>query len=646
MRQQWPASIEKIITVRRNYFDDGREIDGAIDPAIYRSWTRCVSTAKRENEVVEFDQIGPSRISELVQRNKALLDAASEPLKDLEKAVSGAGYAVLLTDSRGVAISVGGALDLQHRDIQIAFRQGVDLSEDAIGTSAMACALYERRPVRVFGPEHFFCANERFHCAAAPIIDPRGGLIGSVDITRGSRQADFGALSLVTRCSQAIEYELFRKIPAKVIITLSWQPLSEEHYSDLIFALGADGEILASNESARRFIGADAYRTNLEFEDVFEGRFGNTIAALEGAKLPYSINLRSGIRMFASIWRRDKSVSVIVTASEKTVPFVPIRIKNSTSSPPVLLEFGDDCINQQLGIGHQAYENGLPILILGETGTGKDVVARAIHAKSSRSNSQFVAINCAAIPETLIESELFGHEEGAFTGAKRGGVAGKIEQANSGTLFLDEIGDMPIHLQGRLLRVLENKEVTRLGGREAIKVDFQIICATHQNIQERIDAGHFRMDLFYRINGFSLSLPPLRERLNLEKLVKHMIDELSSGKRRISASALEQLAKYSWPGNIRELKHALIYANAIAESRLEIEAEHLPKSVQSFSVVKGQLPAIESRGVLNSMENLAIKNALKDASGNVGVAANVLGISRATLYRRLKVMGNRERAQR
>ena len=632
-----PASMERIVAARRAYFDDGREDGSLIDPAIYRSWSRCVAAARCETETIAFEQVGRSRLSELVQRNQMLLEAGTGPIADLEKAIAGAGYAVLLTDSRGYAISVGGALEQQHPEIRQAIRPGVDLSEGAIGTSAMACALTERRPVRVFGPEHFFSANQLFHCAAAPIVDPRGGLIGTVDITRGSSHADFGALSLVTRCAHAIEYELFRRVPARAIVTLAWQPQSTEPSADLILAFGDDGEILATNEATRRFMGAETYQVGLHYEDLFEGRFGTTLTLLQGARGAIPVQLRSGICMYASLWARERQGAglaapavVGVAGAGRAARLKPAAVPDTTTS-----DFGDGRINAELEIGLKALHSGLPVLVLGETGTGKDVVARALHERSTRRDAAFVAINCAAIPESLIESELFGYEEGAFTGARRGGAAGRIEQAGGGTLFLDEIGDMPLHLQARLLRVLESKEISRLGGSTTQRVDFQLVCATHQDIGQAVREGRFRRDLFYRINAFMLTLSPLRLRPHLKALACSILAGLSDGARMFSPEALDRLVAYPWPGNVREFRNAIIYAHAIAPAGEQIGAGHLPRSVLAPVLPEGAATGGGQAGVLASLEREAMRRALDECAGNVRLAAKRLGISRATLYRRI-----------
>ncbi|HEX5391641.1 MAG TPA: sigma-54-dependent Fis family transcriptional regulator [Rhodocyclaceae bacterium] len=626
-----PATLQQVAAARRAYFEQGVEPDGVIDQAIFRSWTRCLAADRHEVESVAFQPVGRSHVRELMDRNGTLLQAASEPLNDLTKAVSGAGYAVLLTDSRGYSLTVAGALDQQSPAIRQAFRQGVDLSEDSIGTSAMACALAERRAVRVFGPEHFFSAIHRFHCAAAPIVDPEGTLIGSVDITRDSPKPDLGALSLVNQCARAIERELFRQRPYFLTLRLSWhedQPTGEQ---ELIFAFGSDGEILALNENARRFIGL-GMQHGMYFEDIFEGRFSHFVTILRDAGRAVPIRLRSGLCLFASSGMGQ--VSPRPRSFRPGREEVAVRTADAQQSAP-LPEFGDPAIAQHIGTALRALSKGLPLLIQGETGTGKDVLANVLH-KHSRQSGPLVAINCAAIPESLIEGELFGHAEGAYTGARRGGAPGKIEMADGGTLFLDEIGDMALHLQARLLRVLETREVSRLGAATSRKVDFQLICATHQDIPLAIKQGRFREDLYYRINGFSISLSPLRARCNLPALMVAMLNDIAGAERRLSPAALALLETHAWPGNARELKHALTYACAITDEGDALEPEHFPPQIQAVSPPLSRQPTAEPAGVLNDLENQAIQRALQQANGHVPSAAQILGMSRATLYRRLK----------
>jgi transcriptional regulator with PAS, ATPase and Fis domain len=283
----------------------------------------------------------------------------------------------------------------------------------------------------------------------------------------------------------------------------------------------------------------------------------------------------------------------------------------------------------------------IPIMIMGETGTGKELLAQAIHNDSPRAARPFIAVNCASIPETLIESELFGYEDGAFTGARKKGAVGKILQANGGTLFLDEIGDMPYSLQARLLRVLQERVVTPLGSDKSIPVNVELICATNHNLRERIAKGLFREDLYYRLNGLVVKLPPLRDRTDLESVVRKILaTEAESGRYRISDEILRLFRRHRWPGNFRQLTNLLRTAVVMAGDEQEICLRHMPDDfLDDVEQDDEQTPPQWSNGGVDSnletMEIHAINKALAAHGGNVSAAARALGISRNTIYRKV-----------
>jgi transcriptional regulator with PAS, ATPase and Fis domain len=297
-------------------------------------------------------------------------------------------------------------------------------------------------------------------------------------------------------------------------------------------------------------------------------------------------------------------------------------------------------------------------MILGETGTGKDLLAQAIHNDSTRSHKNFVSVNCASIPENLIESELFGYEEGAFTGAKRKGSTGKILFANEGTLFLDEIGDMPLHLQARLLRVLQERKVNPLGSGREVEVDITVICATNKNLKDMIANGTFREDLYYRLNGLVVKLPALRDRKDLEIVAKKILASVCPAEKRIGISpeVMDVFHRYAWPGNFRQLYNLLRTAVVMAECENDIQMSHMPDDFLSeiqqlapaqklpdapmMQPVQAQaaMPIFEPRASeAFNLENVAIDaiaQALRTSKGNVSAAAKLLGVSRNTIYRK------------
>ena len=292
---------------------------------------------------------------------------------------------------------------------------------------------------------------------------------------------------------------------------------------------------------------------------------------------------------------------------------------------------------------HQAAPGNSTILLRGESGTGKEAIAHAIHYLSPRSKGPFVKVNCAALPETLLESELFGHEKGAFTGATAE-RKGRFEMADGGTLFLDEIGDMPLHLQSRLLRVLQERQVTPLGSGKPVAVDFALVCATHRPLRQEVEAGRFRADLYYRLNGLTLTLPALRERSDFSALVARLLAEMAPGRSlALTPAVARAFADYAWPGNLRQLANALRTATALLEADEEcIDWPHLPDDLadelqqRPLAADAAATMAEPAPDRLQEVSRLAIQRAVAAARGNLSEAARRLGISRNTLYRKLK----------
>jgi transcriptional regulator of acetoin/glycerol metabolism len=620
-----------VLRARHLFFDEGMPPSGLVDDAVWRSWQRCAQDGKRITEATAFNPIERSAIAALLERNRHLVSAAQPAISRLADAVAGTGYGVMLTDETGLGLAVHGPIESGGRMMRQALRPGVNLSERAIGTNAMAAALAERRPVGVFGAEHFFSQNQVFQCAAAPIFDPGGNVIGSIDITRDSPSPQFGALSLVCECAAAIETALFLQVPAFLIVRLKWCRDGNDHPSSALLAFGCDGEIAAMSLVARRLIGQHLALPTRHYQDLFEGSFAEFISALNASDHPLQLQLHSGLKLFAQRLSFKRSSALIGGA------LPPAVVQKKLTFP----EFGHSGITLALTRAQRALAARLPILITGETGSGKEVAAGALHMNSASRNGPFVAINCAAIPKELIEGELFGYADGAYTGARRGGAKGKIEQADGGTLFLDEIGDMSLDLQTRLLRVLENREIMRLGDSISRKVNLQLISATHQDLRQCVAEQRFRQDLYFRINGFLLDLPPLRLRDNIPALIDKLVAEEDIALEHLTAEARTLLETNAWPGNTRELRNALRYAKAMAGESGFIRLEHLPDAISGAEHSLASVIACDrqphKRGQqLKELESQVMSNALQEVGGNISEAARRLGISRSTLHRWLK----------
>jgi len=307
------------------------------------------------------------------------------------------------------------------------------------------------------------------------------------------------------------------------------------------------------------------------------------------------------------------------------------RLRNTQSATPLEGIIATDAAMQRVcRMVEKVAPTSVSVLILGESGTGKELIARAIHSRSDRKARRFVAINCAAIPEQLLESELFGYEKGAFTGAVKQ-TLGKVETAEGGTLFLDEIGDMPLALQAKLLRFLQDRTIERVGGRQEIPVDVRIVCATNQDLQSQIAAQKFRQDLFYRISEVTIQLPPLRDRpgdavVLAQRFLQREVDARSRGARGFTDEALVAIQRHEWPGNVRELENKVRSA-AIMASGPQITADDL-----GFGGNTGRFVMLNLKAIRSAAEKQAVQQALALTGGNISAAAELLGITRPTLY--------------
>jgi len=618
-----PYTPERIWQARRAFFDDGNAPAGLIDDPLLRSWQRCRDQGRGASDQVEFDPVDRAALARLLEAQRTLLEAARPELNVLAQAVSDAGYAVLLTDAQGRALAVEGGIDRRCEPLRQAFRPGVNLSETVIGTNAMASAISEQRLVRVLGPEHFFADNQIFHCCAAPVFDPQGNVVGAVDISRDMPGMVAGAQALTQRCARRIEHKLFEAIPAFVRLRLETQDGSEDAW----LAFNRDGGLLAANIAARHLIDVPYLPQGLDFSDLFDGRFDMLTTAANQSSGELRLRLRGGVQLRARASGLPSPARAIV-ASARALALPP-----AVPTP----EFGDAVFATDFGRALRAFNADLPVLVTGETGVGKEVAACALHRASDRRDGPMITINCGAIAPQLMAAELFGHVEGAYTGARRGGSIGKIEAAQGGTLLLDEIGDMPLDLQVGLLRVLDSGEVVRVGATRAVRADVRFICATHRDLRALVDSGSFREDLYYRISGFLLRVPPLRLRSNFNAVLDALLVEQGHAAQRLDAGLRRALAERPWPGNVRQLRHALRLALALLDDGEVLAIDHFPHDSQAPTVTP-KLPlttAMEEGLNWKQSQQQAIDAALKRTGGNVTAAAALLGIGRATLYRKL-----------
>ncbi|MBI5920634.1 MAG: sigma-54-dependent Fis family transcriptional regulator [Betaproteobacteria bacterium] len=652
---------------------------GLLPSVIEMSWERCLSYGLESDQNSEFDLLERGLLVEQQEKNRNLLTHA-QPVMDVlfDQIVDTQNVVVLANDNGYILHSCGDPEFLKCAE-RVALSPGAEWSEKSRGTNAIGTALAINEPVVVNGDQHFLSANHFLTCSASPIFDPNGRLIGVLDLTGDHRSFNRHTMALVRMSVQMIENRLFASAYSNVLILrFHARPEFVGTLCEGMIALGEDGALLSANRNA-------CFQFGLSLEQMrgasFSSLFGQQINRLFDHLLvrpqdPISLTLNNGIRVQAKAdsvplhLRRHfrlTTESKPATASPKVAASglsCDSDAKDTTTCPLERLRTGDPQIENIIDKIKKVVGRDIPILILGETGTGKELFANAIHYSSPRAEKPFVAVNCAAIPEGLIESELFGYEEGAFTGARRKGNIGRIFQAHGGTLFLDEIGDMPASLQARLLRVLQERVVTPLGGVKSYPIDIAVICATHQKIRELVSAGKFREDLYFRINGLSVKLPPLRKRTDFEALLNVVLRELCGAKPlTIDPEVRELFRHYAWPGNLRQLSYLLRTAVVMAEDEQVIRRKHLPddfledieQALQPVSTPEDDLVAAAAPNVapvtldsaapaaaecasgrLQDLALQAIRDAISRNGGNMSGAARELGVSRSTLYRKLQ----------
>src|ERR1700727_2473918 len=559
-----------------------------IEPHVMRSWYRCLReyriepSAPRQNSV-----LNSQTLKELQQRMGELLPVARAEMESLYEQIAGAGFAVILSDTQGVVLTTITDPALQREFRQAGLSLGALWDERHEGTNGIGTCLAEGCPVTVHREEHFRGYNLSLSCSGAPILDPHGSIIAVLDASTAhssdSRLIQRHTMALVNMSAHLISrWNFLNEFSQSWILRFHSRPEFVGLLHEALVAMDGAGNILAVNEGALLQLGCST-RKALVGEPI-ERFFQFDFAALE----------RRAQFEPSTIWPvRDLSHGRRFFAIARAPLRPPARTLELAAPNPVAEtvegaqrgrgqhHVGEDSqMRKNLTFGRQLFAKQVPILLQGATGTGKEAFAKALHHSGLWFDKAFVTVNCAAIPESLIESELFGYTRGAFTGAVKEGRVGKILQSNGGTLFLDEIGDMPLMLQTRLLRVIEEREVVPLGSDQAIPVNLHVISATHRDIHQMIQSGEFREDLYYRLNGITLQLPLLRDRSDKAQLIRTLLQEENTDQESIEVAedAFQKLLDYSWPGNIRQLRNALRTASALCRDGI-IRMSNLPQEI-------------------------------------------------------------------
>jgi len=631
----------------------GRSLAGAeeFDPQIRASHERSSAFGLSEKDAPDFCSAPATLLNSSLEQNRTLLSHAVPVMETLYQQIVSTHNMVILTDAKGLILHSCGDDDFLQRADKVALRRGVDWSEARRGTNAIGTALVTGEPTSVHADEHYLHINHFLTCSCAPVYDPAGAIVGALDISGEHRSFHKHTLALVRMSAQMIENHIFAStFPQAVSVHFHSRPEFIGTLVEGIAVFSPAGKFLSANRSGQFQLGLSLRSLQAH---TFSSLFGMSISALidnqrSAGNAVMSCCMLNGVQVYLRAEYKAPASFLPPQLAEAPVeapaaaPAAPARPPGASSLR--YLDTGDAQVARVISQLNKIRGKDISVLILGETGTGKELLAQAIHNDSPRNNKPFVAINCASIPEGLIESELFGYIEGAFTGSRKRGHAGKILSANGGTLFLDEIGDMPLALQPRLLRVLEERRVTPLGTDKSISVDIALICATHCDLRRRIEAKTFREDLYYRINGLVVRLPRLSERSDLEAVIQRILLRDNLTDITIDPEVMRLFKSYGWPGNVRQLANLLRTAERMVGDDRVIRREDLPDDfLDDFATGPAPVaPAVSAAGEpqnLGDLEWRAICETLDKHKGNVSAAARVLGISRNTIYRRLMSQG-------
>lgn len=631
---------------------------------VVNSHRRCLEYQVEQDRVYSKRILDADALATKLEEKRELLITAELYMNQLYNFVKGSNFFSLLTDEEGCILSVIG--DEKILKVATSFKMvpGAYMNEGSIGTNSMGTALAEGKPVQISGEEHYIKAYHRWTCSASPIRNSQGEIIGSIDLTGYSEHVNLHTLGMVVAAANAIEEMLdIKRYTEELSMAKKFTDTIIDSIEAGILTCDLEGNIKTVNRHIAKLFGYKVEEISLmKTWDLLEDwqRVKNAVLHKQSfLDEEVLVNLRRNKQQFTlsaypHLDDRQNLMNIVFVFMEiKKVR----KLANKIMGHQVIYTFdkiigADKNFIRIIDYAKRIADSRSNVLIMGESGTGKELFSQAIHNYSNRHEEPFVALNCGAIPRNLIESELFGYEGGAFTGAKRTGQPGKFEIADGGTIFLDEIGEMPLDMQTRLLRVLEDGTVNRIGCAKEIVIDVRVIAATNKDLNEEVRKGNFRKDLYYRLNVIPIRLPPLRERksdipLLSQYFMERISMKLNKSRVNINEETMKAFLDYEWPGNVREMENIIeLMVNTESVPDIFLKAEDGSEGKTEMNSCFEQRTRTASIGEaaeedlnLELLEKKHIIKVLNLLNGNITLCARALGIGRNTLYRKMDIYG-------
>ncbi|WP_133010838.1 sigma-54-dependent Fis family transcriptional regulator [Marinomonas flavescens] len=619
---------------------------------IQDSWYRCEQFGLDHSSRPDFAALPKGTLSDLVDQHRSLLETTeNEVLPYYENILSNSACMIVLADCQGHVLNTWGQPRF-GRASEHGLVGGNQWSEIGVGTNAIGTALITGEAIQVGRDEHFLRANRFMVGSASPIYNTKNDLVGVLDISSDAYLPQDHTFGMVKLMSLSVENRLIFSAFQQdhFIVTFNTNVVSLDSHWSGILVLDESGTIVSANRRAEVVLARDLGLLNIN--QVFDIEMREI--RHHPPSLPIKLRSLGRYQFYVKVIPPVQQIMRVPDFRQRAEYVAPSNLLKKNTKDLIMtekstpdnvipldeLQHGDEDVERLVRQAHKIMEKDIPILIHGETGAGKEIFVRSLHYHSSRASSMLVAVNCAAIPSELVESELFGYEKGAFTGAQNKGSIGLIRRAHRGTLFLDEIGEMPMAVQSRLLRVLQERVVTPLGSTDTYPVDIKLISATNRVLKKEVDEGRFRQDLYYRISGLNIELPALRARKDKAKLIQYLHNRLRQEEPgpELSAEMLGLLVQHPWPGNMRQLIHVLKVGMAMADEEV-LEEWHLPDDffddIHENSPEGYELPAT-SDGTYESLETL-IPRLLVEYKGNISQTAKAANVSRNTVYKYAKL---------